>query len=368
MTKRPKIIHLNSKEIYYNINNLPIPQATGGTTYWSLSRGEQILAEISTNANEKGSMQFDEFEGKLGLLIRYRNLSFIEPYTGITITLSYGDTVITGDTQVSAKVTFEELLSMNIDIELLEAHPMILEYTTTEDNETVGLPLMRTNNTLVDVNIDWDDGSQIEHVTSLYPAHTYANAGIYNIKINGTVGKLYALNFNSAKRNHITGIKSWGKLDGLEEMGNAFQLCLNLKGEIPSDTYGMFENISDFNETFNGSSGITSISEELFVNCPNVTSFSSCFKDCTSLTSIPENLFANCPNVTNFYDCFNNCNGLTGYTPVDTLPNGTMIELWERQGKEGYPASINGRYCFIACRKLSNYNAIPPDWGGPIGG
>ena len=335
MTKRPKIIHLNSKEIYYNINNLPIPQATGGTTYWSLSQGEQILAEISTNANEKGSMQIEEFEGKLGLLIRYNNLSFVEPYTGITITLTYGDTVITGDTQVTAKVTFEELLSMNIDIELLEAHPMILEYTTTSANQEVMLPLSGS----VDTQVDWGDGSEIEHVTTNHPAHTYTDAGIYDVKVKGKVTDLNSYNISLSYKEFLTKVKSWGKLEGLTLMHNAFNRCTNLK-EMPADEYGCFKNVTNFENCFYYCTGLTSIPEELFVNCSNVTTFFQCFSNCSGLTGeIPENLFANCPNVTDFGVCFSNCSGLTGEIPATLFSN--------------CPNVTNFNQCFVNCNGLT---------------
>ena len=127
---------------------------------------------------------------------------------------------------------------------------------------------------------------------------------------------------------------------------------------IPQGLFDNCPNVTSFNSCFYNCSDITSIPEGLFDNCPDVTDFSFCFASCSDITSIPEGLFANCPNVTNFRNCFNTGLSLSGTTPKD--PDGG--ELWERAGKEGYPASVSGVDCFRYCTGLSNYNEIPEDW------
>ena len=77
--------------------------------------------------------------------------------------------------------------------------------------------------------------------------------------------------------------------------------------------------------------------------------------DCTSLTSIPENLFVNCPNVQSFRDTFVFCTELTGNAPELWL-NGTNSE------ENNYMGTPNGLNCFYDCTKLNNYEQIPEYW------
>lgn len=125
---------------------------------------------------------------------------------------------------------------------------------------------------------------------------------------------------------------------------------------------GLFDNcteVTNFSETFRYCSNLTSFSEHLFANCPNVTSFFRTFYYCSKLIGeIPKNLFVNCKNVTNFNYTFYYCSGLTGRTPTGT----DGLELWERAGQPGYPASITGSYCFENCYNLTDFSSVPTGW------
>ena len=185
--------------------------------------------------------------------------------------------------------------------------------------------------------------------------------------------------------NKIIEITQWGET-GLE--GIYLDDCRNLR-KIASPTENSFKNITDFSYTFFGCTGLTSIPEDLFANCPNVTKFLYTFDGCTGLTSIPEDLFANCPNVTNFSYTFGSCTGLTSipenlfvncpnvtdflgtFTECTNL-TGNAIPLWERV--EGYEnldfedidawveSNPWGMGCYYNCTKLNNYNNIPMYW------
>ena len=101
------------------------------------------------------------------------------------------------------------------------------------------------------------------------------------------------------------------------------------------------EDVTDFTACFNGCSGLISIPENLFANCPNVTDFEFCFQDCSRLTgNIPENLFANCSNVTDFGYCFRNCSRLTGNIPENLFAN--------------CPNVTDFGYCFSGCSSLTS--------------
>ena len=88
---------------------------------------------------------------------------------------------------------------------------------------------------------------------------------------------------------------------------------------------------------------------------PNATTFEATFRNCTSLTSIPENLFVNCLSVTSFKGTFFECTGLTG----------EPIKLWERVpngSTNGYKGIPDGDSCYYNAAGLNNYENIPTYW------
>lgn len=89
----------------------------------------------------------------------------------------------------------------------------------------------------------------------------------------------------------------------------------------------------------------------------DIEDLSNCFNN-TQLEVISKNLLQNVKKVNNFTACFTNTLRLRGETPKDEDGG----ELWEREGKEGYPNKIDGTDCFWMCTGLSNYNSIPDDW------
>ena len=215
--------------------------------------------------------------------------------------------------------------SGKIDIESKE--PIVLKYTTTTENQNINL---FSNQGKMDSLIQkcklLETGEEIS--THQY---TFKNIGEHEVEI---YWKPDVTSFNSCF-NGCTGLTS-----------------------IPESLFANCPEITDFSSCFRSCTGLTSIPESLFANNTKVTDFSYCFWDCTGLTSIPENLFVNCPDVTYFSSCFYYCTGLTGTTPKDSDGG----ELWERQGKEGYPSSIDGFYCFRNCSGLNNYSSIPSGW------
>lgn len=259
--------------------------------------------------------------------------------------------------------------------------PLILEFTTTTANENITLPI-REN---VNCEVNWGDGTPIQTITIINPAHVYATPGVYEVSINGVCSKLRVCS------NNLTRVISWGddKM-GLTSMDNSFSNCNKLTS-IPSDEFGAFTNVTDFIYTFWNCSGLTSIPQGLLDKCPLVTNFSNVFRDCIGLTNIPNDLFDKCPLVTNFsytfFNClgltsipnglfdkctlvtnfnetFGNCSGLTGTVPYDSL-NGiqTPTPLYDRSvGVNGYAMVTSYGECFENCIGLSDYDSIPTNW------
>ena len=102
---------------------------------------------------------------------------------------------------------------------------------------------------------------------------------------------------------------------------------------------------------------LTSIPENLFANNPEITDIGYIFTTCQKVNSVPSNLFENNKKINNFSGSFSGCTNITGITPVGS----DNLELWERVGQPGYPASITSSYCFRGCN-FTNQSSIPSNW------
>lgn len=94
---------------------------------------------------------------------------------------------------------------------------MVTQWTFQTANTTIILPVSGTG---LNITVDWGDNTAIETITSELPSHTYAEAGVYEISIQGTC-PIYGYNTtntvatNSPYYTHtqyLTGVKRWGEL------------------------------------------------------------------------------------------------------------------------------------------------------------
>ena len=111
---------------------------------------------------------------------------------------------------------------------------------------TVTLALAGT----VDADIDWGDGSSVEHVTTPGPhVHDYGADGIYTVSVAGSVAAYNSWDNGGAasERAKLVSVDNWGKL-GFTNMGYAFAGCSNLVS-VPNTSEGL-EAVTDMNHMF----------------------------------------------------------------------------------------------------------------------
>ena len=123
-------------------------------------------------------------------------------------------------------------------------------------------------------------------------------------------------------------------------------------------TCGIFKNnpgLTNISEAFFNSK-LKTIPADEFSNNKELVNVSKVFLNSKELTNMPN--FLENKKITNFSQAFDGCSKLTGSTPTDE--NG--YKLWQRAGKEGYPATINGEHCFRGCTQLDDYDEIPSNW------
>ena len=254
-----------------------------------------------------------------------------------------------------------------------------------------------------DFTVDWGDGTKTENITNenieKLATHTYNNLNTEKeIKIS-IMGIYEYLNYSLGTE--LIEVEQWGttKLKGVS-LSNAIELR-----QIATPTESSFKDLIVANFEY---SGITSIPEKLFANCPNVISFDGTFEG-TKIASIPENLFANCPNVISFdgtfegtkitsipENLFANCpnaiefNLTFGETEITSIPEnlfanldlkkeislkycftdcknlkGNAPELWKKgtnSEENYYRGNPDGEGCFAGSEGLENYIEIPEYW------
>ena len=69
-----------------------------------------------------------------------------------------------------------------VDVQYDNSKLMITEWTIPADNTVIKLPVQGT---VLNITVDWGDGTATETVTTQFPSHTYATAGVYEIAVAG---------------------------------------------------------------------------------------------------------------------------------------------------------------------------------------
>lgn len=113
--------------------------------------------------------------------------------------------------------------------------------------------------------------------------------------------------------------------------------------------YNLFQNMPE----------LTTVEDGAFDSRASTTSAMSVLRSNPKLVNVPRDLFRECKNIAVFNLAFSGDSRLNGqFTFKD---NG--LELWERQGQPGYPASITGNYCYQSTGMIvEGGGSIPASW------
>ena len=211
--------------------------------------------------------------------------------------------------------------------------------------------------------IDWGDGSGefIYDETKTYDDnkqaiwHTYAQAGVYDVTINGTYKRIYtqgrdnsnwvengeyvldsdgtnivSLN-NYGMRNNLIAVIAWGNTL-LSNMYMAFYGCENLASIPMYDTTNSFADVTNFSYVFGRCTALKSLpfnantNKGLFSGCTKATDFSYAFYYCTGLTEpIPIKIIDGCSNVTTVAAMFGGCSYMEGSVPTGMFAGMTKL-------------------------------------------
>lgn len=168
-------------------------------------------------------------------------------------------------------------------------------------------------------------------------------------QINEYTYGVFGMNLSTEKYTTI-----FSYLTNLQEIHGLF----NWENVSVTSTCGIFKNNPSLTNisTALRNSKLQTIAVDEFSNNKELVNVSYLFDNNTQLTNMPN--FKENKKINNFRYAFAGCTNLTGSTPVDE--NG--YKLWERAGKPGYPATIDGFRCFRGCTQLDDYDEIPSNW------
>lgn len=201
--------------------------------------------------------------------------------------------------------------TQTVDLHLDTSKFMITEWNVSGDaGLEITLPVQGTG---LNITVDWGDGTDIETVTTAFPTHIYANAGVYEIAVSGncpewgyassttitTMDKYYTY------AQYLTKVKQFGELNATRY---GFANCQNLttvSGE-KLVTEKTFESVLSFQHMFCNCTSLTNLELSLS-NAKKITDLSFMFENCVNLTNI--NISGlDTSNVTNMRSMFKRCN------------------------------------------------------------
>lgn len=230
-----------------------------------------------------------------------------------------------------------------------------VEATATNTARVVNLTLYGCDSGTV-LTVFWGDGRYNRYMKDGLKTHTYAQNGVYEIKIAGDLKPVIydpehpewhsmpglRLGIQFTTQPIITKTYKIEGITGLESVAMLFWGCSNITS-IPEDLFASCTDLIWFDAAFE-ETGITSIPADLFRYNTSAFAFDRVFST-TPITSIPADLFTYNTSAVAFQYSFYNCTSLTGNAP----------ELWNKTGAYG------GK-CFWNCTGLSNYSSIPDNW------
>ena len=221
--------------------------------------------------------------------------------------------------QSGAETIQEELMDVTREIKVVDLDKyMITEWNVSGDaGLTITLPVSGTG---LNITVDWGDGTE-ETITTEYPTHTYAEAGIYEIAVVGNcpewgymIDRIVTDPNNSnyqaylkckTSLEYIIGLKQWGSINATRY---SFSNCKNLTYVYGGATADTFTNVTNMMYLFNNCTNLKTIDLSNF-NTSNVKYMWGMFMNCTSVENLDVSTF-DTSNVETMLGMFANCQKL----------------------------------------------------------
>jgi surface protein len=213
----------------WDLTNLSLAERAFGYSGLSIDSYDATLAGWADNVNTPNNVEFKNQNG----------LVYCDAANGRDLLVAKG-----------WNITFDKQIESYPNC---DPNSFITTWETTGASESITIP---TGAETYDYGVDWGDGTITAGHTAA-ATHTYATAGIYNVKISGTFPYIF---FNrTGDRDKIKTIEQWGT-GAWSSMSGAFYGCSNLTmnaTDIPNVSnvisyYSAFANCYNFNGDLSG--------------------------------------------------------------------------------------------------------------------
>ena len=199
----------------------------------------------------------------------------------------------------------------NVDV-VDKSKYMITEWNVSGDvGLTITLPVSGTG---LNITVDWGDGTTKETITTEYPTHTYATAGVYEISVLGNCPEWGYYWYNTEIKEeyytytqYLTKVKQFGELNAIRYR---FTHCTSLI-EVSGDTLtteNTFRNVTDMSNMFSECTNLVVLNIKGF-NTSKIVSMVGMFGDCKKLKILDLKGF-DTSNVNNMSFMFSGCKKL----------------------------------------------------------
>lgn len=175
-----------------------------------------------------------------------------------------------------------------VDVQYDNSKLMITEWNVSGDaGLTITLPVSGTG---LNITVDWGDGTAIETITTEYPTHTYAQAGVYEIAVAGNCPVWGYTQYNDVTATnsyytpYLTKVKQFGELNASRYI---FAQCTDLT-EVSGDklvTENTFKNVINMSNMFAECINLVTIDLSRF-DTSKVTGMLAMFGKCQSLKTL----------------------------------------------------------------------------------
>lgn len=198
------------------------------------------------------------------------------------------------------------------DVQFDNSKLMITEWNVSGD---LGLEItLPVSGTGLNITVDWGDGTAIETITTEYPTHTYAQAGVYEIAVAGNCPEWGYYWYNTEIKEeyytytqYLTKVKQFGELNAIRYR---FTHCTSLI-EVSGDTLtteNTFRNVTDMSNMFSECTNLVVLNIKGF-NTSKIVSMVGMFGDCKKLKILDLKGF-DTSNVNNMSFMFSGCKKL----------------------------------------------------------
>ena len=198
------------------------------------------------------------------------------------------------------------------DVQFDNSKLMITEWNVSGD---LGLEItLPVSGTGLNITVDWGDGTAIETITTEYPTHTYAQAGVYEIAVAGNCPEWGYYWYNTEIKEeyytytqYLTKVKQFGELNAIRYR---FTHCTSLT-EVSGDTLtteNTFRNVTEMSNMFSECTNLVVLDIKEF-NTSKIVNMDGMFGDCKKLKILDLRGF-DTSNVTSMKFMFSNCESL----------------------------------------------------------